>query len=220
MTYNQYIVFDFDGTIADTFELGIDTYNMIAPEYDCQPAGSEERELFRSKRPQELLKIFGISKLKLLALTLRIRKEMIRHVPDMKLFNGLETALRNIREAGFGMGILTSNSVENVRKFLQLNNLTSLFDFIYSGRSIFGKEKVIRKMLIREQLTATDVIYVGDETRDIEACRGAGIPVIAVSWGMNRRELLLSMSPDLIVDEPGELTKHIRKITAKQRGNS
>jgi len=133
-------------------------------------------------------------------------------VPEMKLFDNMEKALRDIREAGFGLGILTSNSVENVRQFLELNNLTALFDFIYSGRNFLGKERVIRKMMIREQLHAERIVYVGDETRDIEACQAAGIPVIAVSWGLNRRELLASLSPDHIADRPEELPDRVRQV--------
>jgi len=209
MRDTDYLILDFDGTIADTLELALDVYNRIAPEYNFLPAGEEERNLFRTKRPQDLLKSYGISKLKLLTLTLRIRKEMGRHIPDMKLFEGMNAAMREIRNRGYRIGILTSNSVENVRMFLKINNLADLIDFIYTGRSLFGKEKTIRKMLIHEQIDPGRVVYAGDETRDIEACRTAGIPVIAVSWGLNLRELLVSLSPDMVADTPAELPARV-----------
>jgi HAD superfamily hydrolase (TIGR01549 family) len=212
MKNSDYIILDFDGTIADTLELGLGIYNRIAPEYHFSQAGEEERELFRTKKPQELIEAYGISRLKLLTLMLRVRKEMRRHVSEMKLFTGMDPALREISNSGYRLGILTSNSVENVRKFLEINNLSTLFDFIYSGRSFLGKEKVIRKLLIHEQLTAGRVVYVGDETRDIEASRAAGIPVIAVSWGLNSRDLLESLVPDQIADKPEDLTACVRQI--------
>lgn len=211
MRDTDYLVLDFDGTIADTLQMALAVYNTIAPEYNFLPAGDEEIELFRTKKPQELLRTYGISKLKLLTLTLRIRKEMGRHIPEMKLFEGMDAALSEIRNAGCRIGVLTSNSVENVRAFLEVNLLGHLVDFVYSGRSLFGKEKIIRKMLLREQIDAGRVVYAGDETRDIEACQAAGIPIIAVSWGLNRRELLASLSPDLITDTPAELPGCVKK---------
>jgi len=221
MINSDYVILDFDGTIADTLELAIGIYNRIAPEYNYSPVGETERELFRTKKPQELLKTYGISKLKLLTMLLRIRKELSRHVPEIKPVEGMEAALREISDAGYRLGILTSNSVENVRKFLDINSLSTLFDFIHSGRSLFGKDRVIRKLLNHEQLQADRVVYIGDETRDIEASRAAGIAVIAVSWGLNRRDLLASLSPDQIADKPDELPDCVRRIfTAKlQQGN-
>jgi phosphoglycolate phosphatase len=212
-----YIILDFDGTIADTLEMALGVYNRISHEYGLMPIDHEDREMFRTRKPQELLKTFGVSKLKMLTLTLRIRKEMTRHLPEMLPFAGIDAALKEIRNSGCRLGILTSNSVENVRKFIAVNNMSSLFDFIYSGRSFLGKEKVIRKVLIHEQIPAGRVVYVGDETRDIEASRAAGIPVIAVSWGLNRRELLASLLPDHIADRPEELPDRVRQILmAKQ----
>ncbi len=205
MSDSNYIIFDFDGTIADTLDMALVIYNRIAPEYNTIHAGEKERELIRTKKPQELLKTYGISSLKLLTMLLRIRKELKRHISEVKPVSGMEAALREIRNAGYKLGILTSNSLENVREFLEINNLSSLFDFIHSGKSLLGKEKVIRKLLIHEQLSSDRVVYVGDETRDIEACRAAKIPVIAVSWGLNSRDLLASHSPDQIADKPEEL---------------
>ena len=213
----DFAILDFDGTIADTLEMALGVYNRISSEYGLMPIDHANRELFRTSMPQELMKTFGISKLKMLTLTLRIRKEMTRHLPEMLPFAGIDAALKEIRNTGCRLGILTSNSVENVRKFLAVNNMASLFDFVYSGRSFLGKEKVIRKVLIHEQIPAGRVVYVGDETRDIEASRAAGIPVIAVSWGLNRRELLASLLPDHIADRPEELPDRVRQILmAKQ----
>jgi HAD superfamily hydrolase (TIGR01549 family) len=208
----DYTILDFDGTIADTLEMVLGVYNRISHEYGLMPVNHEDRELFRTKRSQELLNAFGVSKLKMLSLTLRIRKEMSIHLPEMMPFPGIEAALKEIKNNGCRLGILTSNSVENVRKFLDINNMGAFFDFVSSGRSFLGKEKVIRKVISREQLNPGRVIYVGDETRDIEASRAAGIPVIAVSWGLNRRELLASLLPDHIVDRPEELPDRVRQI--------
>jgi len=218
MRDTDYFILDFDGTIADTLDMALAVYNTIAPEHNFMPAGAEDVELFRTKNPHELLGIYGISKLKLLTLTLRIKKEMARHIPEMKLFDGMDTAIKEIRNSGCRIGILTSNSAENVRACLAVNHLDGLIDFIYSGRSIFGKEKLIRKMLLREQIGTGRVVYAGDETRDIEACKATGIPIIAVSWGLNRKELLASHSPFIIADTPAELPSYVSKAFKMIKG--
>lgn len=220
MRDTDYLVLDFDGTIADTLGMALSVYNTIAHEYNFLPAGEEDIELLRTKKTQELLHTYGISKLKLLTLTMRIRKEMGRHIPEMKLFEGMEVALKKIRNNGCRIGILTSNSAENIRAFLEVNRLNDLIDFVYSGRSLFGKEKVMRKMLVREQIETGRIVYAGDEIRDIEACRAAGIHIIAVSWGLNRRELLTSLSPDLIADTPSELPSCVSKAFRMMRDRS
>lgn len=215
MGEEKFVVFDFDGTIADTLEQAIRIYNVIAPEYNLDAISDDIRELFRVNRSQEILKTYGVSNRKLLLLTLRIRKELGKHIHETKPAKEIEAALHEIKDAGYKLGILTSNSANNVNKFLDANSLSGLIDFIYSGKSLFGKDRVIRHMLTHENISVEDVIYVGDETRDIEASKKAGIPVIAVSWGLNRREVLASLNPDHIADDPKELLPAVQEIFSR-----
>ena len=212
MTELKYVVFDFDGTIADTLDLALKLYNKVAHEYNCKPVSQTDREIIRSGKPQELLKAYGVSRIKLFSIMLRMRKELSKHIAETELINDIETSLYEIKNAGYKLGILTSNSRENVRKFLERNSLSDIIDFIYSGNSLFGKDKVIRRMLNRENIAGQSIVYIGDETRDVEACKRAGIPVMAVSWGLSSREALASMLPDQIADEPKELVSCVERI--------
>jgi phosphoglycolate phosphatase len=208
----RYILFDFDGTIVDSLNLAFKIYNRIAHEYNCKSAKQGDMELLRTKKPQELLKAYGITDLKLLLLVLRIRKELSSHITEIELVKDIESSLKEIKSAGFRMGILTSNSRDNVCKILENNNISNLFEFIYSGKSFFGKDRVIRRVLNRENISRESVIYVGDETRDVEASKKAGIPVTAVCWGLNNRDVLASLLPDQIADKPGELFECFQRI--------
>lgn len=212
MCDRKYVVFDFDGTIADTLELAFAIYNRIAPEYNLQNVSKEEVEVLRSRKPQEFLKAFGLSHLRLMALLLRMQKELNHHIAETALAKGMGAALESLRNAGYSLGVLTSNSRENVMKFLDHKSLSGIMDFIYSGKSIFGKDKVITRMLGRENIERQQIVYVGDETRDIEACRKAGIRVIAVSWGLNSRDLLTSLHPDFLADDPAELLPFVKQV--------
>ncbi len=212
----KYIVFDFDGTIADTLDMAFNMFNGIAGEYNCRPVTQEDRHKLRTQRPQELLKKYGVTNLKMFSILLRMRKELSNRIPEIDLIKDMEAALHEIKNAGFRLGILTSNSRDNVSKFLENKALTSLFDFIYSGNGFFGKARVIRRLLEHENISVQGVIYVGDETRDVEASKKAGIPVIAVSWGFSSRDVLASLQPDQIADEPEQLPGCVHRILHDQ----
>lgn len=212
MNAHPYIVFDFDGTIADSIDLGFRIFNRIAPEYKLQQIDEEIKKEIVTKHPQELLKKYGISNLKVITLLLRLRKEFTQHIDEIQLIAGMEQALHDIKNAGLRIGILTSNSVVNVRKVLERYNLSAIIDFVYSGKSLFGKDKVIRSMLKKEAISPDNVIYVGDETRDVEASKKAEIPVISVPWGFSSRASLETAKPDEIADSPDTLLECVWRL--------
>ena len=91
-------------------------------------------------------------------------------------------------------------------QFSKRNNL-EVFDFVYSGSSIFGKDRVIRKVLKSLDIPLSNAIYVGDETRDVEAAKAVGIAIIAVSWGFNSKKILEARHPDYLIESVNELKK-------------
>ncbi|HEU4679284.1 MAG TPA: HAD hydrolase-like protein, partial [Terrimicrobiaceae bacterium] len=57
----------------------------------------------------------------------------------------------------------------------------------------------------KQHVSAAEILFVGDETRDIEACQKVGVRIVAVTWGYNSRRSLVAMKPDFIFDDPKEL---------------
>lgn len=209
------LVFDFDGTLADTLELVLNLYNKVAPAYGCQPAGEEIRERILVEPYSALLKEYGISNLKLAALMLRIRTDMGKLLAEVKVVEGIKEALLKLKQQGFTMGVLTSNSRKNVCAFMAHNGMTEVFDFIYSGKNLFGKDKVMHQMLAKEGLTKEKVLYVGDELRDIEASKKVGLRVIAVTWGLYGKEALAALNPEAVVETPEELVSGVYALTGR-----
>ncbi len=208
-----HIIFDFDGTIADTIDFTINVYNSVAPEYNCKPILAEDRSELVAQQWKESFEKYGITQVKLLLLILRIRKELGKHMADMKPAEGMKASLRTLKKSGLELGILTSNSVSNVRIFLEKNDLSDLFGFIYSGKNLFGKDKVMRRLFEQEGLSKEAVIYVGDERRDIEACKKVGIPIIAVTWGISDSTTLENLHPDQVAHTPGDLLTCVHQLT-------
>ena len=134
---------------------------------------------------------------------LEINKEIALLKPTVNILS-VFSELNNHNQ--FQIGILTSNTQENVKKFLE-NNEMEFFDFIHTGKSVFGKSHIINKILKQKRLDQKDVFYVCDEIRDIEAAKNSGIKTIGVTWGYNTKEALKKEEPDFLVDTPEELKK-------------
>lgn len=212
MSNIKYIVFDFDGTLVDTIDMAINIFNKIAHEYNLKQIEEEDRIALTTQKPKDLMKIYEVTQLKVVLLLLRIRKEMGKNLSDLKIVGDIKETLLGLKQSGFRLGILTSNSKNNVGIFLENNGMSDIIDFIYSGKNLFGKDKVMKSMLEQEKISKDEIIYVGDEMRDIEASKKVGIPVIAVSWGLNKREALESFKPDQMAHSPKDLPGCIEKI--------
>ncbi|MDP2837766.1 MAG: HAD-IA family hydrolase, partial [Candidatus Moranbacteria bacterium] len=95
--------------------------------------------------------------------------------------------LSTLRSQGYSIGIVSSSKQETTAALLKKFQLS--VDFSYQC-TLFNKAKVLKQVLSEKNLSVTDVIYVGDEVRDIEACQKIGLPIIAVTWGLNSKEAL------------------------------
>jgi phosphoglycolate phosphatase len=201
----QAIIFDFDGTLADTLQKVVAIYNALGKKHGYPSLHEAELEELRGKSAREIIASLPVAKVRLPFLLAEGRKLFEKDIESITLFNGLQGVLSELAKH-YRLGIVTSNEVTNVKKFLLKHNI-DYFDFIYSDSSLFGKGKIIRKVLKKYQLQAENVVYVGDEVRDIEAAKEGGIRVVAVTWGFNAKKVLSQHSPDYLIDKPSQLTK-------------
>ncbi|PLZ91002.1 HAD-IA family hydrolase [Fischerella thermalis] len=199
------VIFDFDGTIADTVDALVSIANRLAKEFGYVQITPEELALLRNLTSREIINYSGISVFKIPFLVKKIKGELKSKIPELKPIPGMKETLIDLKNAGHRLGIITSNSKDNVTEFLRINELDNLFEFIYSGITIFGKTTIINNLLKQKQLKPEEVIYVGDETRDIEASKKANIKVVAVSWGFNSPEVLAKQNPNYLIHHPSEL---------------
>ncbi|EKQ69081.1 haloacid dehalogenase superfamily enzyme, subfamily IA [Leptolyngbyaceae cyanobacterium JSC-12] len=206
------IIFDFDGTIADSFEVVLKISNRLAAEFGYPKAQPEDISRLKNLSSREVIRQSKVSPFKLPLLLRRLRCELNQEIHRLKPIPGMKEALLMLKQQGNRLGIVTSNSCENVAAFLEVQELSDVFDFIGSGLALFGKGRIIQRILKQHQLNPADVIYVGDETRDIEAARKIGIPVVAVSWGFNSRQALAAENPDFLIDHPEELLQVVEYV--------
>lgn len=191
------IIFDFDGTIANSLPLAVDIINKwgIADELDLEKA--------RKDGIKKTLTELDLSKVKLAYYLAKARKIMSQRINEIQIFDGMSDVIDQLSKK-HRLGILTSNSSENVESFLKNNDLQK-FNFIYAEYDLFGKSNKLRKIIKEQSLSIDETVYVGDETRDIEAAKDAGIRSIAVTWGYETKEVIEKADPDIVISKPSEL---------------
>lgn len=197
------VIFDFDGVIADTFALAIKAANNLAVEIGREPIPKADIPKLREMSASEILKYLGISKFKASKYITRLRLVMNEEMNKSLLINNMDNIFKKITEEGYLLGIVTTNSIENVSKVID----TSIFEFVEHVGALNGKDKALRK---KKKLY--NIIYVGDEARDIKAAQKAGVPIMAVSWGYTSGKRLKKESPDVLVNSPIEIVKEATRL--------
>ncbi len=205
------LIFDFDGTIGDTFQVGLEILNQLSTEFGFRRLDLKDVPRAREMRVGQFLAFLGIPKTKVPRISKRGASELRRRIHEIQPFPGMTELLVNLKQSGRRMGIITSNTDENVRTFLE-NHKLDMFDFVRCSSKLTGKARVIRATLRREGLTRDEALYIGDEVRDIEACRKVGIRIAAATWGYGGARVLAAQNPDALLHSPGELSAFLRKL--------
>lgn len=199
----RHLLWDFDGTLADTLPSLLEIYNDMANRHGFERIDDPSR--VRALTPKAFIQQQRIPLLRVPAL---IREVLGRHrevIGDVPLVDRVGPVLQSLHERGVTMGIVSSNREENIRLCLAANGVEGLFDFVVGFSRLFGKERAIRKVMKRQGIAPTGTLYVGDEVRDILAAREVGIDVAAVTWGFNTADSLSANQPNFVLERPDEL---------------
>ncbi len=197
------LVFDFDGTLADSFASAVAIFQRIGPSLGLKPILDPESA--RSMPTRQFLKQVGVNFWKLGRVVRAYQAAAADEAHKLKLFPEWPATLRSLHARGVKLGILSSNREETIRTCLRVNGVEELFAFVVGYPKLFGKAKALRRIVKGQGLERADLLYVGDETRDIEAAHKAKVRVAAVGWGFQRPHVLMEAKPTVFVESPGEL---------------
>lgn len=176
-------IFDFDGTIADSIDIIIDSINEVVPGITRLDLAKEEAAFLGQTTLKYILTEFRWKELKVLINSRIIRKNVKSKMKTCKPYEGMVDVLNQLNSEGHFLALLTSSNDETVRAFLSENKIHS-FKEIITGVPLFKKTKVIQHLLETKNLIPDESFYIGDEQRDREAALEAGITPISVSWGI------------------------------------
>jgi len=205
------LIFDFDGTLADTLEVIVKITNDLAEEFGYPPSNQEDLAKIRHLGAWQVIQRSGVSVFKLPLLVRKLQKRLSQEIENTNLFPGMQETLGELKASGHILGVVTSNSGENVHKFLVAHQMQDIFDFVASSTTLFGKHRTLKKIIAKHHFDLGNTIYIGDETRDIEAAHKIGLEVMAVSWGFNSVEALATHTPEYLIHSPLDLIKIINK---------
>lgn len=205
MKDNPYLIFDFDGTLVDSFRIVIEKFNLLADEFNFRKISHDEINALRDLTSKALIKYLKIPIYKIPSVLRSARKYMHSEMQTLLPFKNLPEMLQALHSMKIPLGILTSNSSENVTKWLERNKMQHLFDFIHVEDSYFGKKRILRKILKTYKIDKSQVFYIGDETRDVEAAKKCGVYSVAVTWGFNSEKILSQHQPYYIARKPEDI---------------
>ncbi|MFJ3389992.1 MULTISPECIES: HAD hydrolase-like protein [unclassified Lysinibacillus] len=200
----KYIIFDFDGTLADSTAVFTSAWNTIAQKYKFKGIELKEIESLKKLSIAERSKLFDFPMYKLPMILPQFYRLYRQSLHDVHLYDGIKEVLLEIDKRGYKILIISSNSQENILEFLKMNGIHCVSNVLCSNR-IFGKDKVIKKFLKDSGITPSEVLYIGDEQRDIIACKKVGVPIIWVGWGYDAIEVVCQEDPEYKVATPQEI---------------
>ncbi len=203
------ICFDFDGTLVLSMDAAFNAFKQVGPELGCKPFTRDALLAMRDLHVRDVIREMGIPFYRVPQLAKRMRKAMRAELMETPPVAGMAETLELLVGQGYRIGILSSNAHENVCEYVTRHGLTG-FSFIVGGAALLKKHSALRALLRSQRLRPGDLIYVGDEVRDIEAARAAGIRCAAVAWGYNSVQRLALEKPDYLIENPRELLELTR----------
>ena len=201
-------IFDFDGTIIDSREAIVDIMQQMSREFGFRHVTREEMISLRELPVRRRLRRLGIRFWKIPRLANRSLELFSDHMTSFPVYDGIRELLQSLHAANIETQILSSNNVANIQRCLDANALNH-FTNIYSARGLFSKHRTLKRILRHHGIRREDAVYIGDELRDIEAARRAGISVVAVSWGYDSPSLLKSGNPNYLAEDPTDILEFI-----------
>jgi len=191
-------IFDLDGTLADSFPWFLRNVNDVADRFGFRRVGDGDVEELRHAGSREIIRRLQVPVWKLPGIATHMRRMKAADLDGIPLFSGAAAMLRALRDGGITLALVSSDHEANARR--QLGEAARLFAHVDCGASLFGKAAKFRRVVKRAGLAPSQAISIGDEIRDIEAARDAGIACAAVTWGYAAPNALRARAPEMLFE--------------------
>jgi phosphoglycolate phosphatase len=188
-------IFDFDGTLADSFPWFVGAVDRLADRHGFRRLDPAEHDALRRLEAPQVMARLGVRPWRLPAIARDLRAAMAADVERIRLFDGIGDMLARADAAGVRLAIVSSNAEANVRRILGPTHAGRIAAFA-CGASLFGKGARLRRVVRALGVPPTRVLCVGDEPRDLRAARGEALACGGVAWGYTAPAALEAEGPD------------------------
>ena len=206
------MIFDFDGTLADSEDLLVELVLRTLGQ-----AG-----LSAAVPPAAIARLIGLPLVEVLAVASGVPPGQMHDVAALyrsiadsdevvarfRLFPGVRATLQALADSGKELAIATSKSRAITERILAAVGLDDLVGHVVGGDCVRrGKPhpEAVERVLALARCAPERAAVVGDTTFDLEMGKGAGVVTIAATYGMHDRATLAALSPDAFIDAIGEL---------------
>jgi len=129
-------------------------------------------------------------------------------------FPGMREGLARMRDAGFGLAVITNKATRFVRPHLEAAGIDAYFDVVIGGDDAPRKKPDAAPMLLAAQrlrVAPGRLLMVGDSDNDVAAARAAGCPVVVVPYGYREGLAVQDLAADGIVDSIAAVADCVRR---------
>jgi len=211
------VIFDFDGTLADTLWAIRDASNITREKLGLPPVTYEDARAGINNGARNLVKATIVPEDR------KNDEEYIDHAFELyneaffetylntdTPYDGIYDAVRELHARGYKLAVL-SNKTDNFVKDLVRNIFGTELIPVTRGpltQEIVKPDKRLTLEVLAEldpTLTPDDCVFIGDSDVDVATAKNAGMPVIGAAWGYRGRELLEAKGADVVIDTPFEI---------------
>lgn len=212
------ILFDLDGTLIDTNDLIMQSFQHTFEQHGFQISPDE---LIHFNGPPLIETFRNLDPLRAEDMITTYRTHNIKHHnAHVKAFNNALETIRTLHEHQFKLGIVTSKMDPTVDMGLTLTGIKNYFDTVVTVVDVENPKphpEPVLKAMHELEGTLENTLMIGDSAQDIEAGQRAGVATVGVSWSSKGADFISSLKPTYVIDDLIEILDIVGVSYAKNR---
>lgn len=201
------LIFDWDGTLADSSSFIVNSYKDTAIELGFkEPSDMAIKATFGKNAAGCLQELYPDCK-DISAAVECFYKNYLKNIKQEKLFDGAIELLQDFKSIGYLLAIATNKRREALTLTLANNNLKDLFVAMRCGDDEFVKPnpQVLNSLMLETNVTSSETVMIGDTAVDMLVAKTAKVDAIAACYGGSKKDELVKYSPVAVIENLKEL---------------